>query len=650
MHFEDRTAAGRFLAGRLGDLAGRGCLVLGLPRGGIPVAAEVARALGAPLDAFVVRKLGAPHAPEYAFGAIASGGARVLLDDVIRDLGITPAQVAEVEAAEQAELKRREALYRGDRPPLEAAGRTVVLVDDGLATGATMTAAARALRLRGPKRLIVAVPVGSKEACARLRAEADDVICALVPAELFSVGSWYSDFGQTSDEEVRRLLAEAAPAARAHGRAAKADPLERAIVPVESDEAFAGLLAAARQSRFLLLGEATHGTREFYRDRIELTKGLIRRGGVRAVAVEADWPDAYRVNRFVLGRSEDPDAETALRDFRRFPAWMWRNAEVVAFVTWLKDHNAAHPGAEAGFYGLDLYSLSASREAVIRHLEKTDPGAAERARRRYACFDRYDVESARYGGLDGCEKEAADQLVEMSLRRAGAFARGALEQDAEFFAEQNALLVRNAERYYRVMYGQDEVSWNVRDRHMASTLERLADHLDRRSPGAKIVVWEHNSHLGDARATDALARGQLNVGQLARERWGSDAYSIGYTTYDGTVTAARAWGGVAERRAVRPGLPGSYEALFHTLGAPRFYLLLRGVPAAAALLGEPRLERAIGVIYSPETERWSHYFGARLSAQFDAVIHVDRTSAVEPLERASLWDRGEAPETFPSAL
>jgi erythromycin esterase-like protein/predicted phosphoribosyltransferase len=651
MLFADRADAGRFLAGKLRDLATRDCVVLGLARGGMPVAAEVATALDAPLDVFVVRKLGVPQSPELAFGAIASGGARVILEETVRELGLSSEQIEEVERAERAELARRETLYRGGRPPAELTRKTVVLVDDGLATGASMTAAARAIRSRGAERLIVAVPVGAPETCSQMRREADDVVCAATPSPFYSVGSWYERFEQTSDEEVRRLLEAAVPAARTHGAKKKSLTLDGALVVVENDSDYAPLVDLAARRRFILIGEATHGTHEFYRDRIELTKALIERGLVRAVAAEADWPDAYRVNRFVLGRSDDRDAEAGLADFKRFPAWMWRNEDVLGFVSWLKAYNVAHPAAAVGFFGLDLYSMNASREAVVAYLDEVDPAAAKRARRRYACFDRFDGEAERYAAArwasESCEKEALDQLLEMSRRRAETFARdGVLSEDASFYAEQNALLVKNAERYYRVMLAADEVSWNVRDRHMAETLERVADHLGRRTPGAKIVVWEHNSHLGDARATQFSQEGQLNVGQLARERWGDDVFSIGFTTYSGHVTAARDWGGLAERRIVRPASAGSYEALFHTLGAPRFFLTF---PPPASL-DEPRLERAIGVVYRPETERFSHYFTARLSKQFDAVIHVDKTTALRPLERASEWERGEAPETFPSAL
>jgi erythromycin esterase-like protein len=419
------------------------------------------------------------------------------------------------------------------------------------------------------------------------------------------------------------------------------------------------LMELVGDARFVLLGEASHGTHEFYRERAQITKRLIREKGFHAVAVEADWPDAYRVNRYVRGRGDDGDAADALAGFRRFPAWMWRNADVLDFVGWLRSHNDALPSPQrrVGFYGLDLYSLHASMEAVITYLDKVDPRAAERARLRYACFDNYGADTQVYGfaaglGLgESCETEVVTQLIE--LRRAAAeyaLRDGRIAEDDFFFAEQNARLVRDAEQYYRTMYQGDVWSWNLRDRHMVETLEALEEFLRRTVPAPKIVVWAHNSHLGDARATEMRTCGEWNVGQLVREDRGREAVLIGFTTYDGSVTAAPTWNAPAERKIVRPALAGSYEAAFHAVSIPRFLVDLRRGQRLADALDQPRLERAIGVIYRPETERVSHYFRARLADQFDAVLHFDRTRAVEPLERTSQWEAGEVPETFPSGV
>ena len=412
-------------------------------------------------------------------------------------------------------------------------------------------------------------------------------------------------------------------------------------------------------ARFVLLGEASHGTHEFYHERALITQRLIEEKGFTAVAVEADWPDAYRVNRYVRGASDDVYGIEALADFRRFPAWMWRNTDVVEFVEWLRVRNDSLPvGALAtGFYGLDLYSLHVSMEAVVRFLEKVDPEAAKQARTRYACFDHFGRDTQVYGFVTGtglarsCEDQVVTQLVELQ-RRAMEYARrdGRPAEEEVFYAEQNARLVKNAEAYYRSMFLEKTSSWNLRDRHMAETLDALVEHLDRQVGRAKVVVWAHNSHVGDARATEMSERGELNVGQLARERYGRDALRIGFTTDHGTVTAASDWGGPAERKRVRSALPDSYEATFHETRLAGFLLIGRDVERVSGAVRDLRLERAIGVIYRPETERASHYFYAWLPEQFDAVLHFDETRAVEPLERTSEWDVGEPPETFPSGV
>lgn len=414
------------------------------------------------------------------------------------------------------------------------------------------------------------------------------------------------------------------------------------------------LLESIGNARFVLIGEASHGTHEFYRHRAQITKRLIAERNFTAVAVEADWPDAYRVKQFVRHEGHDEDAIDSLSGFERFPTWMWRNADVLDFVGWLRNHNEHRTSKQTGFYGLDLYSLHASIQAVLEYLDKIDPEGARRARYRYSCFEHFGEDTqayeyaASFGLSKSCEDEAVSQWIEMQHRASDLARRnGRVSRDAFFFAEQNARLVKNAEEYYRSMFSGRVESWNLRDAHMAETLDALARHL---GDGSKIVVWAHNSHLGDARATEMRERGELNVGQLVRERYGEQAFLIGFTTYQGTVTAASNWGAPAERKQVRPALPESYEDLFHQIRIPSFALLLKGNPSLRAALKAPRLQRAIGVIYLPQSERASHYFFARLPNQFDAVIHVDQTRAVEPLERLSLWEKGELPETYPSTL
>ena len=410
------------------------------------------------------------------------------------------------------------------------------------------------------------------------------------------------------------------------------------------------LLRRVGDARFVLLGEASHGTHEFYRERARITKRLIEECQVVAVAVEADWPDAARVNRYVRGAGGDAHAEEALADFQRFPTWMWRNTEVVEFVEWLRLHNEGLPAGapKVGFYGLDLYSLRTSMQAVLRHLETADPKAAERVRERYGCFDRFGEDTQVYGLLT--EAGVARSYEEDVVRALVELQRRPVDADEDFDAVQNARLVKNAEAYYRTMFLGNVSSWNLRDGHMVETLEALVARLERRRARAKVAVWAHNSHLGDARATEMGERGELNIGQLVREKYGRDTVLIGFTTHHGTVTAAANWDRPAERKNVRPALVGSCEAMFHATTLPRFLLTWREGDPVARSLRDARLERAIGVIYRPDTERQSHYFRARLADQFDAVLHFDETRAVEPLERTAQWATGEVPETFPFAV
>lgn len=418
------------------------------------------------------------------------------------------------------------------------------------------------------------------------------------------------------------------------------------------------LLEFIGDARFVLLGEATHGTHEFYRERAEITKRLVLEKGFTAVAVEADWPDAYRVNRYVRGLDEDPTSERALAGFERFPTWMWRNTDMLDFVDWLRGHNDFLPtsttnASQVGFYGLDLYSLFTSTREVLDYLDKIDPEAARHARARYSCFDHFQEDTQRYGYATSfdlspsCEDQVIAQLQELREHETR-YQDGQLAADEFFYAEQNARLVKNAEKYYRTMFKGRISSWNLRDQHMAETLEALAAHLSKASgKPAKIVVWEHNSHIGDARATELGYKGEWNVGQLARERYHHDAVLVGFTTYEGTVTAASDWDGPAELKQVRPALPGSYEEAFHRTGLSRFLLPLRN---STVLPSTALLERAIGVIYAPATERQSHYFYAHLAQQFDMVLHFDQTQAVTPLELNAHWEAGEAPETYPVGI
>jgi erythromycin esterase-like protein len=410
------------------------------------------------------------------------------------------------------------------------------------------------------------------------------------------------------------------------------------------------LLRLAQGRSFVLLGEATHGTHEFYELRARITRRLVDEQGFDAVVVEGDWPDTLHLDAYVRGGNEE-SIDAAFAAYARFPTWLWANRPVKAFVEWLRGFNASRLASDrVGFYGLDLYSLYRSAEAVIQYLESVDPDQALRARELYRALDHvrdpqgYGYEAAR--GLRPDCGAAAARLLTQLVRNAPDYVGndGADARDRQFHAERNAYVVLNAEKYYRAMFEARASTWNLRDAHMANTIAALRRHFRACGRPGRLVVWAHNSHLGDARATEMGARGEWNVGQLLRESFGDQALLVGFTTYTGHVTAARDWELPAERRWVRPARKDSCEHLFYRTGLDRFFLPLRD--AVAAGLREPLLERAIGVVYRPETELASHYFHASLPAQFDAVFHLDETTALEPLDIAEAWRVHEPPDGF----
>lgn len=877
--FADRTDAGRQLAAQLLALSLDRPVIYALPRGGVPVALEIARALHAPLDLILVRKIGAPGAPEVALGAVVDGNSprTVINEDVRMTTGADDAYLQRARQRELIELERRRALYLGNRAQLEPTGRTAVIVDDGLATGATAKAALIAIKGQGATKIVLAIPVAPEATLAELRQHADIVIC-LHPARSFrGVGSFYEDFHQLTDEETIGLLRQgwaegdgtaSEPAKRriavpplglvgdlsvpldprgivlfAHGggssrlsprniavadrlnaegfatllldllttdeakdrrnifdipllaerlleaviwigaepdiadlplgmfgastgagaamlaaaelggrvaavvsRGGRPDlagprlaevaapslfivggddqqvlalnrkalaaltcekllrivpdathlfeepgaleavtvmasawfqhylspqkpshlPARTGMQPSRQESAVAVLRAAAEplpspddpafataferfaEARVVLLGEASHGTSEFYRARAAITRRLIEKHGFTIVAVEADWPDAAAIDRYVRQRPHRP---ISAAPFARFPTWMWRNKDVDAFVDFLRGHNATKLVEDkVGFYGLDLYNMTASMAAVLAYLDRVDPQAAELARGRYACLSPWSREPAAYGraslteGYALCERPVTRILVDLlqkELQYAG-------KDGAEFFdAMQNARLVANAERYYRAMYYGAHESWNQRDRHMFKTLQNI---LAWAGSKAKAVVWAHNSHIGDARFTDmGIERGELNIGQLCRQAYGEDAALIGFGTNTGTVAAASEWDAPMEIKAIRPSRSDSYEALCHEVGNDRFLLDLRTGQHddLRRVMADPRLERYIGVVYRPETERWSHYTYASLPDQYDAFVWFDETSAVVPLPTQAVTGEDE---TYPFGL
>lgn len=410
------------------------------------------------------------------------------------------------------------------------------------------------------------------------------------------------------------------------------------------------LLERARDADVVLIGAATSGTMEFQRVRAELTQHLLRDCGFSALAIDADWPNTYRLNRFVHGSSEDADALTSLSEFQRFPAWIWRNQGFVDFLNWLRERNLGLPVDDrAGVFGLDLCSLERSRARVLAYLDGVDAEAAARARERYSCFDFVGHEAKEYGyavafGIaKDCESEVVQQLIEMRSQSAERIARGGhLLCDSEFSALQDARTVLNAERYYRQMFSDTLGAWNAREFHMFHTLQELRTHLARRSESPKIVVWAHNSHVGDVNALVRADEDERSLGELVRQAYPGRSVLVGMTTYEGTVTAADSWEGTVEPKRLLPAVADSIESRFHATGLAKFVLEVRGAPEALALDSD-LLERSVGPVYRPDIERSKHYQHVRVGRQFDFLIHLDVTRAVPPLGGMSTIDSRTSP-------
>lgn len=425
-------------------------------------------------------------------------------------------------------------------------------------------------------------------------------------------------------------------------------PLAR---PLATDRDLDALLERVGDARYVLLGEATHGTSEFYTWRARITRRLIEERGFRFVGVEGDWPDCYRLNRYVKGLpGAGASAEEVLHAFDRWPTWMWANREVAAFAEWLRARNEALPvEGRVGFYGLDVYSLWDSMRAVTAYLDRVDPEAARRARRAYECFAPYGEDEQEYARATvlvpvSCEQAVVKALAELRARAPARSGDG--EREAHFVAEQNALIARNAEHYYRTMVRGGASSWNVRDGHMVETLDRL---MALHGPGARCVVWEHNTHVGDARYTDMADEGEFNVGQRVRELHPEDGVVlVGFSTYRGTVVAGDEWGAPMRVMPVPAGREGSYEDVLHRVGGGDKLLLVGDAPATPELLA-PRGHRAIGVVYRPRYEHLGNYVPTVLPRRYDALLFVDESRALAPLHLVERKD-GEAPETYPSGM
>lgn len=431
-----------------------------------------------------------------------------------------------------------------------------------------------------------------------------------------------------------------------------AESASKQALRLESERDLDPLIARIGQARYVLIGEASHGTSEFYSWRATLSCRLIQECGFSFVAVEGDWPDCYRVNRYVKAYPDSGrSAEEVLHAFERWPTWMWANREVVRFTEWLRRFNDhREPQRRVGFYGLDVYSLWDSMSAVVQYLESIDPELARAARAAYRCFEPYGEDAQEYARATAivptsCEREAVSVLSALRARAAEYRDDG---DDAYFNAEQNALVARNAELYYRTMVRGGPMSWNVRDNHMVETLERTMAHY---GPDAKAIVWEHNTHIGDARFTDMARAGMYNVGQLVRQDHGDEGVVlVGFGTHHGTVIAGDEWGAPMRRLRVPNAKAGSLEDALHEADRGDMLLIFDGTDnGGISGLDEPIGHRAIGVVYDPRHEAWGNYVPTIVPRRYDAFLHVDQTTGVDALHMPVLID-GEPPETYPSGM
>lgn len=858
MIFQNRRNAGQLLGQRLHNYKKENCIILALPRGGVPVAAEIATVLSASLDVLVVRKIGAPFQSELAVGAICEEAEPIWNSALLYQMGLEPDDLAGTVNLEREKVIRQIKLFRESRGFPSVAKKTVVLVDDGLATGATMFAAVKYLKKKGAAKIVVAVPVAAKSSSLQLRNKVDEVVVLEEREDLGSVGQWYEDFSQVADDEVVTLLKQSVDSSKkvireieipidtvklrgdlttfssmkaliifvhgsgssrksprnqqvasylnqrgfgtflfdlltdqeaqdrknvfnidflsrrlvlattwlrrqsdlntlrfgffgastGAGAAMKAasmlsekdlvyaivsrggrpdlagsalklvkaptlllvggqdfgvvelnqqaqqmivncklvivpgathlfeepgaldevsnkaaewfldhlsiekpdtpnksylgleDSIVNSMVPIKSEDDLGLLVQSLKDKRVVMLGEASHGTEEFYHLRCEISKRLIKDHGFRFIAVEGDWPDAYRLNKYIQ-TGEGGSAEKVLMHNHRWPTWMWANNEIAKLAEWMKDN-------KAGFYGLDLYSLFQSIDEVVNYLDKNDPALAREVSRRYACFDPFASDEISYARSlikypPGCENEVLQNLQKLLTYRLKIWAQ---DGDELFSSQQNARIVANAEAYYRAMLLADGSSWNVRDGHMMDTLDRL---LERSGEGAKAIVWAHNTHIGDYRATDMKDAGYVNIGGLARQSYGDDKVAlVGFGTYEGEVLAGQAWGAAETVMSVPPAMPHSYEYAFHQAAlsnkTKQFFVLLedKNESAFTQRLGH----RAIGVVYDPKHELQSNYVPTELSRRYDAFVFVDKTRALKSLH--AVFVHGEFPETWPT--
>lgn len=673
MIFQNRKHAGELLANKLLKYKSttkdttksttQNVVVLALPCGGVPLAVEIAKSLQAPLDVLIVRKIGAPFNAELAVGAICENEEPIFNMQALSKAGLEPDDMKPIADSEKKEVQRQINVFRQGRGLIDTAGKTAIIVDDGLATGATLKAAIKYLKKKGVSHLVVAVPVAPSGSARVIREKVDEFIILEERQDLFSVGQWYKDFSQISDKEVLVFLnsqpgIKSSQEAKSSGRDLAAENLKKSIakamIKIGKEDDFDLLIASVKEARVVMLGEATHGTLEYYRVRAQISQRLIKDHGFKFIAVEGDWPDAYRLHQYIQ-TGKGGNARSVLMHNHRWPTWMWANEEIVKLAEWMRNTGA-------GFYGLDVYSLFESIDMVTKYLKKNYPKLAEEIERRYACLASFEGDEIAYAKSlvkypAGCENEVLLNLQELlKIRLEDMTANSRQNSDELFAAKQNAHIIANAEAYYRSMLRADASAWNIRDGHMMETLDRL---LENSGEGGKAIVWAHNTHIGDYRATDMKSEGYINLGGLARLSYGNENVAlVGFGSYQGKVLAASTWDGPEKIMDLSPAQEESYENYFHKVAVEnktnQFYILLnKGNQDLLVQLSGKQLKhrlkhRAIGVVYNPIQEFRGNYVPTDLTKQYDSFIFIDKTHALKSLY--TVYAHGEFPETWPTGL
>jgi len=651
--FKNRRQAGEKLAEKinLSDEEKKQAVLVALPRGGVEVGVEISKALNLPLDVLIVRKVGHPLYSEYGIGAVTEDDFAWLDEEALGVEKIPQATLDELFAEAKKEVFRRQSEYRKDRALIEVENKIVIIVDDGLATGVTARLAARYLKFRNAKKVILAIPVcvGKSD---HLRHEFDQVICLNESSQFSSVGQFFRSFDQLTDEEVLDLLAEVQknhPLSSFDVR--QFPPVEQILlknsVALRSKNDFEKIVENIKDRKIVMLGESTHGTQEFYAFRRWLTKELVEKHGFSFIAVEGDWPACAEVDEYVRSKEKLDHSFEVLKSFRRWPTWMWANNEVAKLVQWMKEFNAGKSfKSQIGFYGLDVYSFFDSMSEVLHSLKDINSEHTQELKSYYACLDRFNGNEKLYArslhqAPEGCSKEVAEALrlvLRMKLQRG--------QSHKLFDLQQNARIVKNAEYYYSSIIHGTEDSWNIRDRHMVETLELL---LDKHGPSAKAIVWAHNSHIGDYRATNMVQAGHVNLGGLARKFWGEENIAlIGFGTYRGEVLASRAWDGPVEVMQIPAAYDETHEHLFHNaanaLNCNSLFLWMTQ-EIKNSELKKVRGHRAIGVVYNSLFERKGNDVPTCLTERYDGFIFVDQTHALSALKQK--FQTKDIPETWP---